>query len=411
MQQEELYIKDCIQQIEKRYQLAAGTHKWRQRDMEYLVRLIQEQSGVLLSLSTIKRLLRNDQQVPQPATLNALVSVLDYRDWQEFKMDNTQSSKNKRPKVMVPLALGVSILVTIIGLVVILGYGAGPGQVPKIKGEVTFLANKTVSSGVPNTVIFTYDVKNIEADSFFIKQSWNELEKTRIDPSGTHFSSIYYYPGFHRAKLIANDSIIKRKFIHITSGGWLPVVRKDITDQIPVYIQRTFEDDDALSLSRVDLVTSQVDLQEPFLLTYFNVKDYGGIHSDNFELETRLKVDELGNDACPFIRVMVMTEQRMFLVRLVESGCEYNAGLRIGEVVQNGRNNDLSKLGVDVHSWQDLTLKVVDKHATVMLDGHQVHEIDFQEDLGEIVGLSITFQGIGSVEYARISPVGPGQLP
>ncbi|MCG8385925.1 MAG: hypothetical protein MJA30_10315 [Cytophagales bacterium] len=406
MQQEVAYIKNCIRQIEKKYHLTTGTGKWRQRDMEYLVRLIEEQSGVLLSLSTIKRILKNDQQVPQPATLNALASVLGYSNWQEFKMNNAQPLPAKRSKILVPLALGVVVLAAMAGLLVILGYGAGPGQgVPQVDGEVTFLANKTVLAGVPNTVIFTYDTDNIEADSFFIQQSWNELEKTPIDPEGTHFSSIYYYPGFHRAKFIANDSILKRKFIHITTEGWLPIIRKKMGDKIPKYVPRVFEEHESLGLAKEDLIPSLVDQGESFLLTYYNVKDFGGIHSDNFRLHTRLKLDPLNSGACPFMRVMVMTEQHIFLVRLITKGCEHMAELKIGEVYQGGRYNDLSALGVDVHQWQELSLEVVNKQAVLTLAGEPVREIGFFEDFGKVVGLAITFRGMGRVEYARITPL------
>lgn len=408
MQKERLYIAECIRQIAEKYQLAEIDHKWRQRDMEYLARLIEERSGVLLSLSTVKRLLRNDHQIPQPATLNALVSVLGYSDWQQFKMSNSRSAGRSRPKYIMKLAIGASAIIGVAGLLIILSYSAGPDRsMVQINGDVTFMANKTVSRGVPNTVIFTYDLQHVSADSFFIQQSWNKLEKTPLDQEGGHFTSIYYYPGYHRAKLIANDSVLFKKPVHITTDGWLPLVRRNITDKVPVYINRRFEDHELLQVSSDDLTLSKIDQDQPFLLTWFNVRDFGNIHSDNFRVDTRLKVDSLRNDVCPFIRVMVRAEKDIFLIYLVEKGCENKAKVRAGEVEQNGRFNDLSALGVDVHDWQDLTLKVIDKHAVIMLGGRPVHEIDFQEDFGKVVGLSITFLGTGSVEYARVGEISP----
>src|SRR4029078_158709 len=106
---------------------------------------------------------------------------------------------------------------------------------PVIKGTVTFTGNKTVSQGVPNTVVFNYDLSNVIADSFFFQQAWNNQEKVKIDPKEHYYSNIYYYPRFHKAKLIANDSIIKRFRVHITTNGWLPLVRYSITDDRPIY--------------------------------------------------------------------------------------------------------------------------------------------------------------------------------
>ena len=47
----------------------------------------EEKSGIKLSLSTLKRLWKKDyDQTPHPSTLQALVSLLGYKDWQEFKL-------------------------------------------------------------------------------------------------------------------------------------------------------------------------------------------------------------------------------------------------------------------------------------------------------------------------------------
>ena len=70
--------------------LGNGEGKLKQREIEYLSNLIEEKSRVKLSISTLKRLWRTDlQQLPHPATFDASVSVLDFKDWQEFKKQNT----------------------------------------------------------------------------------------------------------------------------------------------------------------------------------------------------------------------------------------------------------------------------------------------------------------------------------
>ena len=58
----------------------------RQRDLEYLCDRIEESSGILISLSTIKRILNGQyNRLPQVATLNALSVYLGYVDWPSFK--------------------------------------------------------------------------------------------------------------------------------------------------------------------------------------------------------------------------------------------------------------------------------------------------------------------------------------
>ena len=53
----------------------------RQRDFEYLCARIEESSGTLISLSTLKRLLNGQyNRLPQVATLNAIAVNLGYAD-------------------------------------------------------------------------------------------------------------------------------------------------------------------------------------------------------------------------------------------------------------------------------------------------------------------------------------------
>jgi len=84
---EKEYIARCKRLIEEQLHLVSDDGTLRQRDLESLADSIEERSGIRLSLSTLKRLWKKDyDQVPHPSTLQALVSVLGYKDWQEFRL-------------------------------------------------------------------------------------------------------------------------------------------------------------------------------------------------------------------------------------------------------------------------------------------------------------------------------------
>ena len=138
--------------------------KWNgytQRDLEILSTYIEEKTGVIISLSTLKRLWKdNYKQSPQLATLNALAAVLEYKDWQSFKQANQVSSSpiSLNAKWMAP----VVIAIIVVGVLVI---GSSRESLKtekkkniheqlKITGPVYFDAQKTVAAGIPNTVIF-----------------------------------------------------------------------------------------------------------------------------------------------------------------------------------------------------------------------------------------------------------------
>ncbi|HEY6975201.1 MAG TPA: hypothetical protein VH396_02860, partial [Chitinophagaceae bacterium] len=279
-----------------------------------------------------------------------------------------------------------------------------PGKIkPFVKGPVTFTGNKTVSQGVPSTIIFNYDVSNVEADSFFFQQAWNEMEKVKIDPKEHYYSNIYYYPGFHKAKLIANDSVIKRFRVHITTNGWLPLVRYSSMDNMPVYIKNNQSiGNGALHITRNDLTSSDVNTEKDFMLSYFNVREFENTYSDNFSLDTRIVCDSSNTMPCPAFQLTIMCEENIFFVGLMGKGCERNIAIKMGEVYRDGTNSDLSAFGRDLYKWQHLRIQVARKQATIYLDERPVHTITFKNNFGKVVGLVYTFAGTGAVDYLKL---------
>jgi hypothetical protein len=98
--------------------------------------------------------------------------------------------------------------------------------------EVSF-SSRIVSSGLPNSVIFDYDVSKVIADSFHIQQSWDSRRRVRVSPDDRQHTSFYYYPGYFHAKLIANDQVIKEHDVFVESNGWIGMIERFPE---PVYI-------------------------------------------------------------------------------------------------------------------------------------------------------------------------------
>ena len=408
---EKEYIALCKRLIEEKFHFESEEGVLRQRDLQYLADCIREKSGIILSLSTLKRLWKRDyDQTPHPPTLQALVSVLGYKDWQEFKLKETpavagpvieaQQKHSSRLKRWVLLPI-VAALPIVFWLSAFLSRESEESK-PVVKGPVIFTGNKTVSQGVPSTIIFNYDVSNVEADSFSFQQSWNPLDRVRLDPKGHYYSNIYYYPGFHKAKLIANDSILQRFRVHITTDGWLPLVRYRLTDQVPIYLEKPVTKG-TLHIRRQDLLALNVNVHQSFTLSYYNVREFENTHSDNFSLETRVVCDSINTIACPALEVVITCEAHIFFVRMMGKGCERDVGVKMGEVYHDGAQNDLSSLGRDLYKWQNLKIRVANKRATIFIDEEALHTIDFKDDFGKIVGLTYNFLGTGAVDYVRLN--------
>ena len=238
-------IVRCIKEIEKSYfpeHVQAGINL-KQRDLEYLIEQIEERSGIKISLSTLKRLWKNEfNNLPHLSTLNGLVSLLGYDSWSAFKHDQPlrrERSNRLRPqgRLSKPI-IYLGLLIGLTAIIMFIIFSSKSGNNFYIPEDIKLTANKTVVNGVPSSVIFSYDLKGAIADSFFIQRSWNPDNKTRIDPAKKHYSEIYYYPGFHWAKLIANEQVIKKTRIHIKTVDWFATAKYDRLDPIPVYLDQ-----------------------------------------------------------------------------------------------------------------------------------------------------------------------------
>ncbi|WP_422080537.1 hypothetical protein [Ulvibacterium sp.] len=412
------YIEICKRQLEEKFSFGNG-HGHNQKDLELLSNYIEEKEGVYISLSTLKRVWKNDfKQGPRLATLNALVGILDYSDWQDFKLRNKGaeekrvpfSPRSRNPKTGLAskgrkmVWVGVALLI----LAVFLFFTVGGRTLWGIKGDVSihgsvvFEVDKTLARGVPNTAIFNYDVSHVEADSFFIQQSWNPWRRERIDPEQKTISSIYYESGYHRARLIANDSVIAMQPIHILSDGWEPHAYHSTSDDQFVHFKgESFIDKGQLHLPE-ELVKRKLGSSKHFYTRISNSRKYG-VSSDNFEFFTRVKVDKMVDTNCPWLTVLIVTEVHIFSVCLVLKGCENFGYYKMGEISRSGKSSDLSLSGVNVFDWQEIGIHVKDKEATITVNGRPAYFERFRKDFGNIMGLTYAFDGKGSIDHVMLS--------
>jgi hypothetical protein len=272
----------------------------------------------------------------------------------------------------------------------------------KITGPVYFDAQKTVAAGIPNTVIFKYDVSNVVADTFYIQQSWNEDHKVRIDPKGKALSSIYFESGYHRAKLLAGDSVIGRQAVHIISNGWEPhIYRSDSEPELVDFKNEKFIKNGTLHLDSNIMVKRNVDFSKKFHSRITNSQVFD-VHSDNFSFSTRMKADRVFEELCAWMDFIIVTEVQTFMISWTEKGCEKNAAYKLGEILKKGENNDLSQLGCDLYEWQELELRVKDRHAVIYLNGKPKYQEVYKENFGKIVSLIYLFDGTGTIDYAKL---------
>lgn len=405
--QELQYLNACKKQIEEKLNWPDSSN-WKQRDFLNLISLINDKTGICLSLSTLKRIWKKDySSTPHPSTLDAFAQFLDFENWLCFKDNNSPQTGNikKRETVNTKLiVLTTSILVLLIGIIFI----QSKKQPESTSGvfynpsEVEFTCNTTVSHGVPNTVIFTYNTSKVQADSFFIQQSWDRFRRDEIKKNNTKLTSTYMYPGYHKAKLVANDSIIKEVGVRINTNGWLAMTRYDYRDLSPTYIK----DIDIIKNSKLHIAKSHlekynVSINKQLMSTYYLVNNFDGLSSSDFSFETKVKCDSIVNINCPYIGIVITGEGEMNFIPLITKGCVGEAFFKIGDTMLGGKDNDLSAFGLDVYNWHKLKIEVKNKYAKVFINDSLSFETSFNTDIKEITGCNINFSGTGSIDYVR----------
>ena len=420
---DEHYLALCRRRIEEKIGWGSSTD-WSTQDFEELSEQIHEATGRSISATTLKRIWGRVKYVSSPSlhTLDTLAQFLGARSWRTFKQHHSVLQEpvatspaaspdsgllrtrqpSQRPKRgRRTIALGAVLL-----LVVLLGISlfSREGEMPTNTETtgITFSSYR-VSEGLPNTVVFRYNVSNVEADSFFIQHSWDDRLRHSISPQDHEFTSLYYYPGYFWAKLIADGTQLQEHPLMVPTDGWLALVEQD--EIIPIYVpQEASFSDGALQASPAWLTANSMDARAgEAWLNYYLVRDFGALDSDAFSLEAEIRNDVDGGRAiCRHSQVYVLAEQGHMFVPLSIPGCVADLDLTFSEVEVEGRTNDLSGLGTDLSTWQRLHVDVQQRRVTIFLNDTPVYQGAYQEGMGKVVGLNFRFLGLGAVNYIRL---------
>jgi hypothetical protein len=414
-------VRECLTEI-FRLNGYDDVSKLTQRDYEHISNAIETKTTILISVSTLKRLLHGEfTRIPQTATLNAISTYLGYKSWQDFKLSlikkivkvipkealhsesNGAPEKVKAPSNSIKRITVVSVgIVSVIIAVLFIRYA--PGNSPGNFDKASFSAEKTTSNDIPNTVVFHYNIDDVKADSFFIQQSWDVNRRVRIFKNKYTLTDIYYEPGYHLAKLIANDSIIQTVDVSIPSNGWFLFAMDTKPRSNPEYIKPTLPmvKNGVMTLNENDLVANQIDKskEKKYVYTLFPADMH--VQSDNYIFKTRVRMRELRNNFCPTLMVEVWTQRYFNFVQNTSKGCVSEAMAEFGENFISGKNNDLSPLGYDLTNWVDVEWKVENRHVTISFDGKVVLETSYKKDVGYITGMAFISNGLPEIDHIEL---------
>ena len=350
-----------------------------QRDLQALTDAIEARTGVLISLSTIKRLLNSQfSRLPQIATLNALAEYLGFPNWQAFRIAQKPASTARARRRIPKMAIAITLL--LFTTLALLAVKLARHPLTNLD-KAQFSATKVTGNDIPNSVVFHFNVDTVVADSFFIQQSWDRSRRVRIFKKNYTLTDIYYEPGYHTAKLYANDKIIKTIPVSIPTNGWVFYAREELFKGRIAYISPSSPD--------ITKYNAFIWVDFPTEIQYT---------SDDFTLNCKIKVNNINNANCPFLMTEIFCQHNFMYFQNRLKGCSSETFAQFGDNFLDGKTHDLSALGTDITTWQRLALAVKDHKATVSINGHPVYSATYKGSNGLITGLGFIANGLCTVD-------------
>lgn len=392
-------VQKCLLQIEEK--LGWGnSEQWHSDVFIELSETIQKSTNVLLSPTTLKRIWGkvNYNSAPSISTLNTLSEFVGYENWRDFKSavptkEPRWIERNINPNLRIIVPSAALLTIIFISFFSMTGVLNKASSIDSSKIE---FRSHLISESIPNSVVFDFDLNGVKSDSIYIQQYWDETKTIKINEDQKQATGIYYFPGYFRAKLLIDGTIIKENDLFLESNGWLATIDYE---PIPKY----FKNLDALSLPLTGI--NEIKKSDKQLTSTFHyVEDFKELSGDNFRLKTTIK--NVHNDTwavCQSATIIIVGTKSALMIPFAISGCSSEMGIMMSDVYLSGKENDLSSLSVDLSKQTNIKIEVINKKVTISADNKKLYFNSYNESIGRVVGLRFRFLGAGEVSNVTLS--------
>lgn len=399
--------------------------EWSSEDFQTLSDAILASTDLSLSVTTIKRLVGrvNYNATPHPTTLNAVARFLGYANWRAFKQAfNTPPKPSPAEKVKVistteaippvpdlpgqktrrwrAFILPGALLVLIMVIAIASRKKDQTSPVSEAIIEQVSFSTEPVTDGIPNTVVFNYNLQGISGQEFEIQQSWDERKRFVINPLEKEATCTYYYPGYYRAKIVVDNQIIKEHDLFVPSNGWMAAIE---SGPVPRYIlDSEWQQSPFLSVNNsvVEDLHGKTDIPN---LAYYLVQDFGDLKSTDFRLQTQVRhTFEDGNVPCQYSSLTINCTNGFIRIPLSAAGCVGELKARFNGLTFDGKKTNLSGLAYQKKDWQKIDLEMDDQVFRVKVNDQDVLEGKLPTDPGRIVGIRYKFEGAGEINELKV---------
>lgn len=388
---------------------------WQTADFENLSELILQETGVSLSTSTLRRIWGRAEynHLPSGTTLNTLARFAGSGDWRAFVKQNkpveteqnevvSEAEAPQKPRSWKRWAWIATAVVVVI-LASMLAFDKGE---PQLEKSAYSFESRSVTRGIPNSVIFTYDASASPTDSVFIQQSWDNTKRVLVDKNLHKHTSVYYEPGSYQAKLLIGDQIVQQHKLVVGTDGWAGLIDQP---KMPVYLKKQeFLRADGIGTSTRVIEQKNIAMQpEPPMIKYFNVGNFEPVPLGDFAFSTEIKNEySEGAAACQLTYISLMTDDTPIVIPLSARGCVSDLNLMSVDDYVSGKKADLSALGVDFSEWVRVSCAAAGGKIRYAINGRQAFEFPVPNRPIRVLGVAFGFRGTGSVRKVSLQSAG-----
>jgi hypothetical protein len=240
----------------------------------------------------------------------------------------------------------------------------------------------------------------------YIQQNWDPSRRTKVDPDGKQFTSIYYSPGYFQARLVVDGEVVKKSDVWIKTKGWIGLIGQK---PVPFYLSNTdIKLPGALGITAETFSKKTGSSVFTDQWVYFNnVREFEAVSADDFSLETTLRnTSTLQQSPCRNVEIYVLGVGSAIIIPLSAKGCISDLDLLSADGNINGKEHDLSAFGCDMDVFHNVNCTVADHMLKVFLDDKLVYSIPQQNNINKVVGLRIGFEGTGEIKEVKLTSKG-----
>lgn len=432
------FLEVCCQRIGETYG-KPERDKWTNSDYVSLSYILFKQTRVRISPNTLKRIfgkIKTDSRYyPQKATRDALSVYIGHPDWDHFVKvqawevrhagqlsdavirdeklaelfipsltEPPPSQKNRVRYWVQPWLLGGIILVAAFLLLFL--------RQRSNSSEAAQLICRNPLGENPHSAVFQLQrSRSASAESSVYTILFGDGKREQINLTDSLYTHYYERPGRYFAILQQDGMNVDTSTVYLQTKGWTVTANMmhDTSRVYPIEVAHLFTDG-RRSISAPEAAHAGIDTNRTFFMEF--IKSHPTrIDGDNFELTTYIKTSpDRAGVRCSQVGITVWGESSQHMFEVMRPGCAHWILIQNSDIQKNGQRDDLSFMGADLRLGGTLTLRVIDKQASIFINKRQVYKTSYNQPLHQIYGVKIRFAGVGTVDSFMLKDLKTGSI-